>query len=115
MSDRAAWTQFVTGKKPHKYSAQRQGKYASKREEQVARDLWVLADAGKIEDLREQVPFELVPGRNGVRSVKYIADFTYVDDASKLHVCDVKGMRTPIYRLKKRMMYLLLGITIEEL
>jgi Protein of unknown function (DUF1064) len=99
----------------NKYSAQRTGKYASKKEAAIARDLWILADCGKIEDLKEQVKFELVPGRNGVRPICYYADFTYVDEDKNLHVCDVKGMKTPVFRLKEKMMYLLLGITVELL
>ena len=115
MSDRAAWTKFVTGDKPHKYSAVRVGKYPSKKQERIARDLWVLADCGKIEDLKEEVRFELVPGRNGTRGIFYVADFTYVDDDKRLHVCDAKGFKTQVYELKKKMMYLLLSITVEEL
>lgn len=99
-----------------KYRAVRTGKYASKKEASVATELGILARAGKILDLKEQVPFELVKGRNGIQGIKYIADFTWVDAESGLpHIGDAKGMQTPVYRLKKKMMYLLCGLTIEEL
>ncbi len=101
---------------PSKYRAIRTNGYASKKESRVAGELGILARAGKILDLREQVPFVLVKGRNGVRDIKYIADFTWVDAESGLpHIGDAKGMKTPVYELKKKMMYLLCGLTIEEL
>lgn len=97
-----------------KYHAQRHCGYASKREANVSANLHALAAAGKITNLREQVKFELVKGRNGVRGVSYYADFTWIEDGA-LHVADAKGYPTPAYALKKRLMYLLLGIEIEEL
>ena len=99
-----------------KYRAVRTGKYDSKKEARVAGELAILARVGEILDLREQVPFELVKGRNGVRGIKYVADFTWQDaDSGVVHVADVKGFRTPVYLLKKKMMYLLCGLTVEEL
>lgn len=101
---------------PSKYHAVRTGKYASKKEARVAGELSMLERSGKILDLREQVPFTLVEGRNGIRGIKYIADFTWVDADSGLpHIGDAKGMKTPVYELKKKMLYLLCGLTVEEL
>lgn len=51
---------------------------------------------------------------NGVRITTYIADFRYTDDAGVEHVVDVKGFRTPEYKLKAKMMLAFYGITIEE-
>lgn len=116
--ERAAWTAAVEGKpvpKESKYHNKRSNGYASKHEERVARDLQVLADGGVITDLREQVAFTLVPGRNGIRGIKYIADFTWIDNQGWTHIGDAKGMKTPVYLLKKKMMYILYGLTIEEL
>ena len=115
--DREAWTALVEGrpaKKPPKYGNERKGKYASKHEAKVAADLWTLVKNGKISGLREQVPFELVRGRDGVRGIFYIADFTFYEDGV-WKVCDAKGVRTQVYILKRRMMFLIHGITIEEL
>jgi hypothetical protein len=116
-SDREAWTAFVEGReaKPaNKYSAIREGKYASKREAACAASLHALASRGLIRDLREQERIVLVPGNGKLRPVVYVADFTYLDDGGRRHVVDAKGYKHPIYRLKKRMAALLLGIEIEE-
>lgn len=62
--------------------------------------------AGQIKDLRLQVPFKL-------SVCKYIADFVYVQDGQRV-VEDVKGMKTAMYRLKKKMMAKELNIAIKE-
>lgn len=55
-----------------------------------------------------QVPFTLLDGykRKGkaVRGIKYYADFvvTYVDGHKE--VVDVKGVRTDVYKLKKKLL-----------
>lgn len=116
---RGAWTAFVENRepeKPSKYGNVREGKYASKREAYYASLYAALEKSGHIRELREQVPFELIPKDGRLRAVKYIADFAYLDDDG-LHVIDVKGgeaTKTPVYRLKKRLMRHLLGIDIEE-
>ena len=70
-----------------------------------------------IEDLKRQVRFELQPSYeiNGkkIRSINYIADFTY-REKGKLHVIDVKGVRTNEYKLKKKMFEYKYNIEIEE-
>lgn len=116
-AERAAWTEhFLGGKqvKPSKYRAVRTEGYASKRERDVAAKLWALERAGKISGLREQVPFVLVEGRGNVRGIRYIADFCYEEDGRQV-VADAKGYKTPIYVLKRKLMFLLLGITVLEL
>lgn len=115
--EREAWTAFVEGRetKPaNKYSAEREGKYASKREAAHASLLWALHSRGLITELREQERIILVPGNGKLRPVVYVADFTYTDNEGKRHIVDCKGFKTQIYRLKKRMAALLLGIVIEE-
>jgi hypothetical protein len=114
-AERAAWTRYVDGgeAKVNKYSAERTGKYASRHEAEVAASLAALERAGKIKELREQVRIVLVPQNGKLRAVVYVADFTYQDE-NGLHVLDAKGFKTPVYRLKKRLAALLLGITIEE-
>jgi hypothetical protein len=117
---REAWTAFVEyrdAKPVPKYRNERQGRYASKREAQVATDLAALASSGKITGLMEQVPFVLIPANGKLRAIRYIADFVYHDEAG-MHVVDVKGgdaTKTQVYRLKRRLMNHVLGITIEEL
>lgn len=72
---------------------------------------------GGIKDLRLQVPFELQPafefGGKKIRAIKYIADFTYVDKAGRLHIVDTKGVRTEVYKIKKKMMQYR-GYEVEE-
>jgi len=115
--ERAAWSKYfgLDVKKPSKYGNERTGRYASGHEAKVAANLWALAEAGKITNLREQVPFELVPGRDDVRAISYVADFTFFEDG-RLRVCDAKGYKkNAVYKIKKKMMYLIHGIRIEEL
>jgi hypothetical protein len=117
-AEREAWTALVEGRAPKKepkYHNERKGKYASGYEAEVAAKLWTLLEAGKIEGLREQVPFELVPRRGKMGPVIYVADFTFYEDG-KWRVCDAKGFaHNRVYMLKKRMMYLVHEIEIEEL
>lgn len=97
-----------------KYGAKRHNGYASKREANVAAQLQALQRGRQIKDLKEQVAFELLPADGRERAVRYIADFTYFDKDGKWIVVDVKGFRTPVYKLKKRMMWHLRGIRIQE-
>lgn len=74
-------------------------------------------EAGKIQGLRLQVPFELVPSFecDGVkyRGMKYVADFVYYRDG-KVVVEDCKGFKTPEYKLKKKLMAYINHVNIEE-
>jgi len=97
-----------------KYHSKRTNGYASKLEANTAAGLSALARAGKIQDFKEQVTFVLVQGKDKVRAITYIADFTYWDE-NGYHVCDAKGYRTEVYRIKRKLLYLLHGITVEEL
>jgi len=114
--DREAWTAMVEGRKPKKrpkFNAHRTKEYHSDKEADVAMKLVALQSCGKIWNLSQQVPFTLVEGQGKIRPITYIADFTYLD-AEGSHILDAKGFRTPVYRLKKKLMKLLLGLDIEE-
>jgi hypothetical protein len=75
-------------------------------------ELVMMQQAGHISGLRRQVPFDLVV--NGHKVATYRADFTY-SDASGLDVVeDVKGFRTPVYKLKRRLMLACWGVDIRE-
>ena len=70
------------------------------------RELKLLERAGKIRALTLQPKFTLIPsfkkGGKTYRKVVYIADFQYYDiPADKIVIEDVKGFKTPVYRLKK--------------
>ena len=68
--------------------------------------------AGEISQLCRQVRYPLVV--NGQRVAWYVADFTYLDDHGRPVVEDVKGVKTPLYALKKRLMLACWGITLVE-
>ena len=77
-------------------------RFASKKEGKRYGELKLLAKAGKIKHLELQVkyPFQL----NREHMFTYIADFTYWDCETDRNVIeDVKGVRTPLYRLKKKL------------
>ena len=96
-------------------------KFDSKKESQYYAILKVLEKAGKIRDLKLQVPFVLIEtfkvDDRTYRKTKYIADFTYYDDKDKLHVIDVKSEATrkdKTYQLKKKLLAWKYGLEIEE-
>ena len=76
-----------------------------------------MESAGRIQGLRLQVPFELLPSFEceGVkyRGMKYIADFVYYRDGKQV-VEDCKGVKTAEYKLKKKLMAFTNHINIEE-
>lgn len=76
-------------------------------------ELNLMLRAGMIQDLQRQVKFELLPKQEGERAVYYIADFVYMENGAKV-VEDVKGCRTEVYKLKKKMMLFFHGIRIRE-
>ena len=92
--------------------------FHSKREMEAFLALQRLEKAGVISELRRQVPYkwEVVCRANGreyLKSEKYIADFTYLEDG-ELVVHDVKGARLPAYVRKRRIMKELFDIEIRE-
>lgn len=88
--------------------------FDSSKEARRYTELRLMERAGKIKNLELQVPFELLPKCGKNRAVKYVADFVYIDENGKKIVEDVKGYRTEVYKLKKKMMLALLGIDITE-
>lgn len=75
--------------------------------------LRLMERAGAISDLKRQVKFELIPKQKGERPCYYIADFTYMENG-ELVVEDVKGVRTEVYKIKKKLMLWVHGIMIKE-
>lgn len=95
-------------------------KFDSKKECEYFIYLEALEAQGEISELQRQVRFELQPSfnHNGktIRSITYVADFTFKDQDGQLHIVDVKGSRatmTEVYKLKKKMMQFK-GYDIEE-
>ena len=116
--------------KPNKYGAKRTGTHASKKEHYRAQELQTMQRAGLISNLREQVPFELIPAQYGScgtdlkgkparvcveRSCTCVADFVYtLNDSGATVVEDTKGVRTKEYVIKRKLMLWVHGIRIRE-
>ena len=92
-------------------------KFDSKKEARRYNELKLLEKAGIIKNLQRQVKYELQPSfkYNGktIRAINYIADFVYEKDG-ELIVEDVKGIKTDIYKLKKKMLLYIFNIEIQE-
>lgn len=82
-------------------------------------ELKIMEKGGVIKNLRLQVPYTLIPaekddrGKTRERAVKYVADFVYEEDG-KTVVEDVKGVKTSVYKIKRRLMKYIYGIEIKE-
>ena len=98
-----------------RHANKRTNGYASKAEYNHAINLHALQKAGEIKDLKEQVSYELIPKDELGRAIRYVADFAYWDIRRGKHVVqDVKGFRTDVYKLKRRLMWKVHGIIVEE-
>jgi hypothetical protein len=95
-------------------------KFDSKAESRRYLELKTLAQTHKIQDLRLQVPFELIPsqyqdGKCVERSCKFVADFAYQENGI-LVVEDVKSPATitPAFVIKRKLMLHVHGIRVRE-
>lgn len=94
--------------------------FDSKREAARWTELRLLERAGQIRNLERQVSYALTV--NGVKIGTYRCDFAYEDRKTDCDLMvwfvpvveDVKGMLTPMYRLKKKLMKALHGVEILE-
>ena len=79
-------------------------------------ELKLLERAGQITGLEIQPSFRIVV--NNCLICTYKADFRYTTDTPHVRglvvVEDVKGMKTPVYRLKKKLMLAIHGVEIFE-
>ena len=96
------------------------GIFDSKREFKRWCELKLLQKANMIRNLARQVPFTLIEsqrdkdtGKVIEQPVKYIADFVYEMDGRTV-VEDAKGVKTPEYVIKRKLMLKEYGIRIEE-
>lgn len=83
-------------------------------------ELVLLSRAGKIKNLRRQPRFVLIPaqridGKLVEQPCVYVADFAYRTKAGAEIVEDAKGVRTPVYIIKRKLMLLVHGIKITEI
>lgn len=82
-------------------------------------ELKLLERAGKIHGLKRQVSFEVIPkcikdDGKAERAVRYIADFCYQENG-RFIVEDTKGVKTPEYIIKRKLMLWRYNITIKEI
>lgn len=92
--------------------------FDSQKEAMRYRELSLLQKAGEISDLRRQVRYELIPsqriqGKVVERPIFYIADFVYTTGGKEV-VEDCKGVKTPAYIIKRKLMLYVHGIRIRE-
>lgn len=87
--------------------------FDSRKEAKRYQELKLLERGGVISDLDCQVKFELIPKQEGERPCYYVADFVYTENGKKV-VEDVKGFRTDVYKLKRKLMLERHGIKILE-
>jgi uncharacterized protein DUF1064 len=89
-------------------------KFASQKEANRYCELKVLKSAGEIGPISRQVPYEFE--FEGKIMFRYVADFVYPDKRRRLIVVeDVKGYRTPEYKLKKKLIEAQWKFEIEEI
>lgn len=112
--------------------------FSSQKEANRYCELRLLERAGKIKNLKIQVPFIIIPTQyeNYIRytpkrktpkkakrvvekMAKYIADFTYDTDDGEYVVEDAKGYKDSVayelFVLKRKLMYLVHGIRVKEI
>jgi hypothetical protein len=98
--------------------------FDSKKEAKVYSELVLMKQAGEIADFSRQVVFELVPAQYEAvtekkskcveKAVTYKADFVVEHQDGERSVIDAKGMRTPIYIIKRKLMRYIHKISIKE-
>lgn len=95
-------------------------KFSSKREADRYCELKILERHGHIKNLQLQPKFVILPkyeinGRK-VRAIHYIADFKYEDkNTGEVVIEDVKGVKTEVYKLKKKLFEYNTGLEIQEI
>lgn len=108
--------------------------FDSQKEARRYQELRLLERSGRISNLRLQVKYVLIPTQRAAsfevyksgpqkghrkpgkvleNECAYIADFVYTQDGSEV-VEDTKGMRTAVYRIKRKLMLERYGIQIRE-
>lgn len=89
-------------------------RFASKAEARHYQALKLLERAGEITELKLQPRFPLKIGDMLIAT--YVADFSFLDNKSGgLVVHDVKGVRTPVFIIKAKLLEALYGIKVTEI
>jgi len=87
-------------------------RFSSKKEARRYSELKLMERAGEISGLSLQPKFPIII--NGVKVCTYISDFQYTLPSGETVINDVKGMKTPIYNLKKKLMRAVHSVEIFE-
>ena len=77
-----------------------------------------MEESGEISHLERQIKFILIKGERWSdgkkhRDTVYVADFVYQKDGDMV-VEDVKGFRTPVYKLKRELMKFMYSLEVKE-
>jgi len=83
-------------------------RFQSKKEAKYYRELLCRVHSGEVDYFLRQVPFHLKGG------VKYVVDFMEVWVDGSIHWVDVKGHKTEMYRVKKKLTEAEYPVRIEE-
>jgi Protein of unknown function (DUF1064) len=87
-------------------------RFHSKKEAHRYGELLLLQRAGLIHNLQLQPRFDIIINHRKIGFYK--ADFRYISQDGQTHIEDAKGVSTAVYRLKKRIVEAMYGVTIEE-
>ena len=99
-------------------------RFDSKKEAARFKVLQAMVYSEEIRDLKLQPHFTLQEGfktlgGESVKAIVYVADFSYYKrsdaDTWEFIVEDVKGQKTDVYKIKKKMMQDVYGITVQEI
>ena len=114
----------IDGKPANKFGAVKKDvdgiRFDSTKEANRYEQLKLPVRAGKIKDLSLQVRYDLIPkpkfsDGSSMVGTYYLADFVYFDcDKGCEVVEDVKGKRTDVYQIKRKLMKLILDIEVYE-
>ena len=90
--------------------------YMSKLESDYRKHLDLLTKVttlnNRVVGIKEQVPFEIII--NGKKICKYLLDFKVEYGDGRIEYVDTKGLITPMYRIKKKLVEAMFPIKIKE-
>jgi hypothetical protein len=95
-------------------------RFDSKREANRYAELKLMERAKEISHLERQHRFTLIgeqkdeDGKIIERPVTYVADFVYRDKEGHTVVEDAKGVKTEVYKIKRKLMLMIYGVRIRE-
>lgn len=93
--------------------------FDSRKESRYYQELLLLKKCGQVKDIELQPKFVLVPsykiGNKVIRGISYIADFLVKYPNGNEEIIDVKGRKTEVYKIKKKLFeFLYKGRIIKE-